>query len=243
MPEPLWKPLMYAQETSLDGLSPTHYTKHWAQRNHQNKSRSSNKEPAVTICNKERVVKAKRGYIAREFHALKNTESTRAIDNSVFTKNITLFASGDWTTSTTSAHVLSAGLVYSKDELVANAWVDTSRQNSLFIFDYDVKPAKDEFSWLEELYAINQDSTAPEDLELLYLKIGGYFRNKRFGACNSVLRKIDYGRAPTLILVGLIRRTYPARAMLSEWQDAKQKISDQLTQRGRDAESMLRGLE
>jgi len=102
--------------------------------------------------------------------------------------------------------------------------------------------SEDDYSWLDSLYEIDMDSTSPSDVRFLFRKIGEYFRDGRFGACDNVLKRIDVERAPTLVLVSLIRRTYPAHSKLKEWTNTLASIYKELNARDYNANEMLRGL-
>ncbi len=109
-------------------------------------------------------------------------------------------------------------------------------------FDPNIKTVHDDFDWIDSIYEIDIDSQSPKDLGLLYEKLGGYLGERRFGAIDELIKRIDLDRSPTLILIGLLRRLYPAHEKLSEWAKLVANICVVLKGRDQDTTQMLRGL-
>jgi len=108
-----------------------------------------------------------------------------------------------------------------------------------------VKPRKtnNEISaLLISLYNITMDSTSPADLETLYRTLGDFIESNRFGACDQLLEKLDITRAPTLILIGILRRLFSIRTKLAKWEGSVSAIQSELDNRDLNSRSMLKGI-
>ncbi|NOX09765.1 MAG: hypothetical protein GXP22_09835 [Gammaproteobacteria bacterium] len=100
----------------------------------------------------------------------------------------------------------------------------------------------DEFAWVGAIYDIAFDSKNPKDLNELYSNINRFLREKRYGACENFFDILELERCPTLILVGMLRLTSPARGVIGNWEGAVLRSKDIITSRSLNADKILSGL-
>jgi len=102
--------------------------------------------------------------------------------------------------------------------------------------------ANDEFSWLENLYKIDCNSKSPNDLEELNSNISEYLRHNRYSKCNEIFSRIDISLSPTIILIGLLRRTFIVRDKLGNWESTLSNVRIELKKRKLNDKQLLGGL-
>ncbi len=100
----------------------------------------------------------------------------------------------------------------------------------------------DEFDWLPSIYDLDPNTQNPADLKILYDKVNKLLTAGRFGACAQLFSRIDPNKSPALILVGLLRLTFPARSKIKSWPDLLTNTRSELISRDYDADKVLAGL-
>lgn len=75
-----------------------------------------------------------------------------------------------------------------------------------------------------------------------YKKINELMAEEQFPTCNIFLENIRVNELSDVLLVGLLRLTYSRKNHLDAWVGLLKKSKDELSKRGHDSQSLLKGL-
>jgi hypothetical protein len=99
-----------------------------------------------------------------------------------------------------------------------------------------------EAPWLEEFYRSAHKLDSIMDVVPYYEKIDGLARRQKFDICNNILTNLDINKTSDMLLVGLLRMTYPYHDKLSKWNEFLINSKEALSNNGHNAELELAGL-
>ena len=81
-----------------------------------------------------------------------------------------------------------------------------------------------------------------KELYPLYKEIHRILMNKEFEEINNIFKNIELEKVTVLILMGLLRLTYPWKANISYWEEHLLNVKEELKRRDKDYNSILVGL-
>ena len=90
-------------------------------------------------------------------------------------------------------------------------------------------------------YNLNEIKDA-KDLYPVYKDVQMMLINKDFEKVNNIFKDIELEKVTILILMGLLRLTYPWKSKLSYWEEHLINVKEELQRRDEDYESILVGL-